>query len=179
MNDGICMLCKKGATCIRCGNLTLSYVFIDDGVYCSSCRMHVVLKSPATPFVALAGEEFDEFFCRWVDASLSVSLPNSVKGICFNLTNVYDNEYAVEMIGASRFDSNDPDWGCDEAWEASPRQIDVPSGQFGTGWEECLEGMSKLILEYLASGAKSEILKSVQGIGVGFVDGDLRVLWQN
>lgn len=178
LNDGICMLCKKGVKCIRCGNLTLSYVLIDGGVFCSSCKMYVVPKILAPPFLALAGEKFSGFFCRWVDTSLSASLPNAVKGICFNLTNVYDNEYAVEMIGASRFDSNDPDWGCDEAWEAMPRQIDIPSGQFGKGWEECLEGISKLILEYLASGAKSQVLKSVQGIGVRFVDGDLHVLWQ-
>jgi hypothetical protein len=117
-------------------------------------------------------------FFKWLDVALPSSLPRGVQAFSFNLTNVYGNEYEIEVIGASRFDESSPDWACDEVWEPMPRQIEVPSGALGTKWEDVLQSASKLVLDYLASGAKKDILEAGRAVAIGFVDGQLHILWR-
>ena len=121
---------------------------------------------------------FSTTFSDWLDRALPATQPPTVKAFSFNLTNVYGKEYAVEVVGASRFDESNPDWACDEVWSPTPRQIDIPSGALGTEWEDVLPAASKLVLEYLASGARKDVLKSSEAVGIGFVDGDLHILWR-
>ncbi|MDX6766531.1 MAG: hypothetical protein SFU85_07050 [Candidatus Methylacidiphilales bacterium] len=118
---------------------------------------------------------FDDTFAQWLDTSLSLSPPDQVNGFSFNLTNIQGDRFAIELIGASRFDEQDPDWACDELWQATPRQIEIPAGALGTNWTDVLEGSKQLIARYLNSGKQNNILKAAEGIAVGFVDGDLIV----
>ncbi len=121
--------------------------------------------------------KFHSTFSKWLDQAIPAALPKEVRAFSFNLINVYGKEYAIEVIGAERFDANDPDWRCDEIWEPSPRMIDIPSGALGVDWEDVLEAASKLVLGYLEVGAKKDTLKSSHAIGIGFVDGDPYLLW--
>lgn len=121
---------------------------------------------------------FAEIFSDWLDRALPASLPSGVRAFSFNLTNVYEKEYAIEVIGASSFDAANPDWACDETWQPVPRQIEIPSGALGMEWEDVQDSASKLVLEYLATGAKRNVLQSSEAVGIGFVDGDLHLLWR-
>jgi hypothetical protein len=38
--------------------------------------------------------------------------------------------------------------------------------------------MKTVVTEYLAEGEKRDALKTTEGIDIGFVDGDLEILWR-
>lgn len=48
-----------------------------------------------------------------------------------------------------------------------------------TGWENILEDIKAGLNKYLADGSRADILKSRQGVGLGFVDGDVEILYVN
>ena len=139
--------------------------------------MFSILQSPS--------QKFETRFHKWLDKSLSKNVPASVKGFAFNLfqypwINKTGPKYGVELIGADRFDENDSDWACNEVFEGSPRSHKIPIEFSGEDWEQCLRKVSRLISNYINSSANGvEALTSVQGIGVGFVGGDLQLLKNN
>ncbi len=94
------------------------------------------------------------------------------------MTNVYGQEYEIEIIGTDTFDEENEDWACEETWEPNQRSLEVPSGELGTHWEEVLENAKMLVAEYLNTGSKAGMLKSTEGIGIGFVDGNMELLWK-
>ena len=109
----------------------------------------------------------------WLSSSLKEKEMDEVKAFSFNLI---DNggDFSVELIGASEFSEDDPDWACEEIWEANPRAIDIPEGIHENNWEKCLENMKRMISDFLDSGdLNAQALKEIEGIGIGFVDGDM------
>ena len=44
-------------------------------------------------------------------------------------------------------------------------------------WDEALNYMVSQLKQYLSNGKYAELLKSKTGVGVGFVDGDLEILY--
>lgn len=50
-------------------------------------------------------------------------------------------------------------------------------GEEGT-WEEILEEVITKIKKYIETGKYAEQMKSYEGIGVGFVDGDITIVYQ-
>jgi hypothetical protein len=127
--------------------------------------------------------DFEKKFEDWLDKSLEVEIPIEVKGFSFNLDeSAYEEgyEFGVEIIGAKRFDLNDEDWACDEIWKPKQRKIFIPISYSGENWEECLEKMKNLVLKILELDKSSaQKLKSREGIGIGFVDGNLEIIWKN
>ena len=65
-----------------------------------------------------------------------------------------------------------------KCWEPKSRQLGLPLKECGTNWEECLKVMKTVVTEYLAEGEKRDALKTTEGIDIGFVDGDLEILWR-
>lgn len=119
---------------------------------------------------------FEQKFREWANRSLAEEIPSKVKAFSFNL---YETgaEFAVELIGAGSFDADDSDWACDEVFEPIQRQLPIPVAFSGREWEQCLQSMRKLVSVYLDSnepGAK--VLRKAQGVGIGFVDGDMHLL---
>lgn len=125
---------------------------------------------------------FEFHFKRWLEESLEPQIPETVKAFSFNLDeSAYEDgyEFGIELIGAERFDPNDENWACDEIWEPSQRKIFIPVSYSGQTWEECLTRMKKLVVKFLESGSPAaKKLKSSEGVGIGFVDGDLELVWQ-
>jgi hypothetical protein len=119
---------------------------------------------------------FEQAFREWANRSLTEKIPAEVKAFSFNL---YETgvDFGVELIGASHFDVSDSDWACDEVFEPSQRRLEIPLAFSGEKWEQCLDNMRKLVSSYLNSnepGAK--VLNQAQGVGIGFVDGELHLL---
>ena len=115
-----------------------------------------------------------ETFEKWLNDTLSQSIPAEVKAFCFNIYDDGDNTWSVEVVGCSSFDENDADWACDEVFD----NRDEPFA-----WEEkapasqILAGVKVMILQFMESGEKADVLKAYSGIGVGFVDDDLELLY--
>lgn len=126
--------------------------------------------------------DFENNFVSWLSNSLSQEIPDSVRAFSFNLYEpalVNDVKFGIELIGAESFDEHDSDWACEEVWEPATRSIDIPLSYSSESWETCLERVKALVMKHLSTDAVYSMkLKSKQGVGVGFVDGDLEMVWK-
>ncbi|MBR3354727.1 MAG: hypothetical protein IKG47_05145 [Oscillospiraceae bacterium] len=112
----------------------------------------------------------------WLDNVLNTEIPDDTKGFIFNLYDDGDDNWSMEVVATSRFDENDPDWGCDELDDFGTR--DEPfSWEEHEGWETIQDKCSEIIAEYLSDGEFAGVLKQAEGVGVGFVDGELEVVY--
>ena len=115
-------------------------------------------------------------FEAWLDAALEADMPEDIAAFNFNLYEDGDNLWSIELIGASRFDPEDPDWACDEVFT---NREDPLSWSAETDWEEVLETMTEYVEKYLIEGSYASILKSSEAVGIGFVDGDITIVYVN
>ena len=121
--------------------------------------------------------DFAEILSSWITTALKGRDLNPVKGLAFNLMEPGSGGFGVELIGSPTFSEDDPDWPCREIFVAYPRSITIPPEVHGGSWQSCLEAMTITLSEVLQSDSEtSSLLKLADGIGVGFVDGDLLVI---
>lgn len=114
-------------------------------------------------------------FIIWLDKILEEELPKGIKAICFNLYENANNKWSIEFVGASSFDEEDQDWACDEVFTTrdNPFVIEKESD-----WNIILDLFTNKINDYLKNGKHSDKLKNYLAIGIGFVDGDLDILYK-
>lgn len=115
-------------------------------------------------------------FEKWLDSIFTNKLDFKVIALNFNIYET-PNSYAIELIGSDEFDEEDEDWACDAIF-SSDDVFEIEKSIF-LNWKSALEGISELIKEYLNKGNNSNYIKSFKGIGVGFVDGDIDILYTN
>ena len=117
---------------------------------------------------------------EWLDDVLGdiseTGIPNEVIAFGFNL--YYDGDYnwSMELIGTLKFDINDGDWLCNEVTDFDTRDAPFQWRQKAE-WKEILSDIVRILKKYLDSGRYSDVLKAKSGIGVGFVDGDVEILY--
>lgn len=111
----------------------------------------------------------------WINHVLEELLPEEVTAIAFNLYEDGNDQWSIEMVGTTSFDIEDPDWACDEVFDT---RDDLQSWVQKADWEEILQETIDKIKKYIETGKYSEKLKAYQGVGVGFVDGDLVIVYQ-
>jgi len=111
----------------------------------------------------------------WIDKVLDTDIPDDVVAFCFNLYEEGGETWSMELIGSSRFDSEDPDWPCDEITDFGSRK-NLYEWEMDCSWEDVLTHVVNELKEYLENGKYAKLLKSRSGVGVGFVDGDLEIL---
>lgn len=122
---------------------------------------------------------FPEQFEAWLSTALAQDIPAEVVAYSFNLFEYASCDYGMELIGASEFDPSDADWVCEEVWQPEPRMLDIPADFCSADWASCLRDARALLLSVLDKpGAISARLKASQAVAIGFVDGDLDVIWQ-
>jgi hypothetical protein len=126
--------------------------------------------------------DFEATFTQWLESCGAEAIPTTVQGFSFNLFEPAGEtgvKFGIELVGADRFDEDDPDWACDEVWSPKARRLPIPVDYSGTTWDQCLQTMKTLVLKQLkADTPMARRLKMVQGIGIGFVDGDMEVIWK-
>lgn len=111
----------------------------------------------------------------WLDMVFSINIPDDVVSICFNLYEDGDGSWSMEVVGCSSFDSDDSDWACDEVTDFGTR--DEPfTWTEDSIWEKVLSDITRLLYQYIQEGSASEYLQSLDGVAVGFADGDLNIL---
>ena len=124
--------------------------------------------------------DFDEYFRTWLAEALNTTVPDSVNAFCFNLYQSPSDEFpfSIELIGSPFFDAEDDDWACEDIWQAMPRTIAIPEEFSSRLWEKCLERVKALVLKILQDDSSGRILRNGEGVGVGFVNGDLHIVWR-
>ena len=115
-----------------------------------------------------------EDFKIWVEKYL-VDLPEDTVAINFNL---YEGEdaYSIQLIATDEFDEEDEDWACEEIFSTEDDLFVVPMTEDIESWEDALVYIKGMIEKYLKISNCKDILENLQGIGVGFVDGDIELL---
>ena len=115
-------------------------------------------------------------FEAWLDAALEADMPEDIAAFNFNLYEDGDNLWSIELIGASRFDHEDPDWACDEIFT---NREDPLSWSAEVDWQDIQETMTQYVEKYLIEGSGASILKNSEAVGIGFVDGDITIVYVN
>lgn len=114
-------------------------------------------------------------FFEWLDAILKNELSGDIKAINFNLYEDAGNKWSIELVGTASFDKDDDDWACDEVFTTRDDPFVVKSKN---DWKSMEEFFIGLVNEYLSAGKYADKLKEYQAIGIGFVDGDLHILYE-
>ena len=114
----------------------------------------------------------------WLDDVFSREIPDGVVSVCFNLYEDGENFWSLEVVGCSSFDSEDPDWACDEVTDLETREEPFEWTENAI-WEQVLADVTKLLYQYIQEGKASAYLNSLKGVAVGFADGDLNILVEN
>ncbi len=114
----------------------------------------------------------------WIDDVLNIDIPDEVMAFCFNLYEEGNGSWSMELIGSERFDLEDEDWACDEVTDFRSRQKPY-EWEADYTWEEALAYMFNALTDYLENGKYANLLKSRTGVGVGFVDGNIKILHSN
>lgn len=113
----------------------------------------------------------------WINSLQLHDLSEDVVAFCFNLYDGCDGEnWSMELIGASCFDEGNEDWACDEVADFNSRNPDF-KWKKNAQWDEILGDMVALLSRYLGEGQFAQTLKSRTAVAVGFVDGDLEILF--
>jgi hypothetical protein len=115
-------------------------------------------------------------FFAWVDEALNQPIPKNTVAYHFNLYEGTDSVH-VQLVGTETFDAENEYWPGGETFSTGEHIFEVPFNVAGVVWEEWLESLKELISAYIANGSNSTQLRNSQGVGVGFVDGDMYILW--
>ena len=137
--------------------------------------MHSLIAKDIRELVeAMDKMKYVEEFKVWVEKYL-IDLPENAAAINFNL---YEGEepYSVQLIAADAFDEKDEDWACEEIFSTEDDLFVIPMAEGIEDLEDALVYIKSLIEEYLKISSYKSILKNLQGIGVGFVDGNVELL---
>lgn len=122
---------------------------------------------------------FDEI-SAWLDDVLEdiseTDILNEIIAFGFNLYDNGDDNWSMELIGTSEFDADDEDWLCNEVTDFGTRNNSFQWYKKAK-WEEILNDVICLLKRYLESGKYADVLKAKLGIGVGFVDGNVEIIY--
>lgn len=115
---------------------------------------------------------------EWLNNVLEQEIPPETVAFCFNLYEDGSNSWSMELVGTEDFDANpdNSDWACEEVTDFDTR--DNPfSWEEDAEWDEVLEDVIAALKQYLNNGLHADVLKAYAGVGVGFVDGDMEILY--
>ncbi len=128
--------------------------------------------------------EIYEQFEIWMNDLLEQNtMPEDTAAFCFNLYDESEDDgehiYGVQLIASDRFDSEDGDWPCDEVWSSGEDIFCIDtSDEKDTGWQRAQDLVGEMVKEYLENGTHRRILQNTKAVGIGFVDGELDLIWQ-
>lgn len=113
----------------------------------------------------------------WINQLALTEIPENVAAFYFNLYDkCNDLDWEMELLGTSWFDLEDEDWGCDEVTDFESREAPF-LWQRAANWDVVLDEVIAALKEYLENGKYADVLKSKEGVGVAFDDGDIHILY--
>lgn len=115
-------------------------------------------------------------FNAWVDRILREHVATPAVAYNFNLYE-HEQEFAIQLIGARLFDRTDSDWACDEVFSSGEDLFELPHTVVGKDWQNGLRYAKALVDRYLETGTEAPRLKASRAVGVGFVSGDLELVY--
>ncbi len=117
-------------------------------------------------------------FSKWLDEVLSEGIPaeTAAAQLCLYEESIGEHTWAIQFTCSDCFDPEDSDWACYEVFTTGEELFIWDDDE---KWEDAQRTAEELMKKYLDSGRYSLTLKALHGIGVGFADGDLELVYQN
>ena len=118
-------------------------------------------------------------FSSWLDNAMSSGIPEESAAAYFCLYWEHgEHLWAVQLICTDDFNPDDDtgDWACYDVFTTGE---DLFRWDTDMEWYDAQNTAEKLIEKYLSEGKYRETLKALHGVGVGFDDGDVTILYQN
>lgn len=117
-----------------------------------------------------------EFFEAWLNKYLISGISSDVQAMNFNLyeSSETDEDFDVQLIGASGYDHDDPDWACNAIFSTGEDLCRIKA----IDWEECQQIVIAYVKKYLSTGKYAKNILNLQAVTVGFVDGDLEIIFE-
>ena len=109
---------------------------------------------------------------KWIDDAFENYIPEEINVINFELREYDDNYWSIEMIRKNNLEE-DSDYAYDKVFKKEFR-----SWMQKATWEEILDEVITKTTKYINNGRFSEKVKSYEEIGVGFIDGDLTIVYK-
>lgn len=119
-----------------------------------------------------------KLFANWLNQVLNQDIPKGIKAFNFNLYEGAGDTYDIELIGSDEFDEDDYDWACTDYFTSSEDIYYIKKTAEIEDWEQGLNYITMLVERYLDEGENAHILKNASAIGIGFVDGDIDILYR-
>ena len=126
-------------------------------------------------FNRLNADKINKDFFVWMNSILKNELNSEVKAINFNLYEDAGNKWSIELVGTFSFDKDNEDWACDEVFAARDNPFVI---ERKSDWKSMERVFIDLVNSYLSSGKYAGKLKEYMAVGIGFVDGDLHILYE-
>jgi hypothetical protein len=118
-------------------------------------------------------------FSKWLDGILEKKLPKTVIAINFNLYEGSEQTYDVQLVGSDNFDEDDPDWPCGAVYSSEEDLYFIQRTENIEDWEQGLLFITELVKKYFKVGKYAEKLKNYKVVGIGFVSGDIDILYRS
>ena len=116
----------------------------------------------------------------WLNAILQQVVPAEIVGVNFNLYEDFEpggeKSWSMELVGTGSFDKEDEDWACDEVCDFGTRETPF-CWRENAEWDMILEKIVQILRKYMSEGLFAGKLKQCDGVGVGFVDGNIEILY--
>lgn len=121
--------------------------------------------------------EFYRSFDKWLNGILERGIKDGTVAVNFNIYEL-ESGYDLQIVGCDRFDPEDEDWACYDLWSSEDDYFNLKSGGDILDWEDALDYFTDLVNGYLRNGEYKEQLKSLLAVSIGFVDGELEILYE-
>lgn len=120
-------------------------------------------------------------FAKWLDGVFEKEIPDDVVALSFNIYEEWSDrmDRSVVVVGTSSFDKDDQDWACDETTDFGTRDNLfwwIKSTE-DTTYENVEREVEEALLRYLEVGRHADKLKALRGVGTGFVDDALHLVY--
>lgn len=116
-------------------------------------------------------------FNNWLDSILCNNpLPSNTMAVNFNLYDISNKTYDIQLIASNLYDENDDDWACEEIYSSKENCFYLSKEEYKDN-ELAIECVIELVAEYLNNGKYSNILKTGIAVTCGFVDDNLECIW--
>lgn len=116
-------------------------------------------------------------FSDWVSDVL-VDIPEETVAFVFNIYEEND-VYMIDITGTSVFDPNKDEWTDEINWDSGEELFIIPKEKFDGDWEDIHDALAEALEALIeVKGELSDALCDSDGVAIGFIDGDLEIIWQ-
>ena len=117
-------------------------------------------------------------FSDWVSDVL-IDIPDETLAFVFNIYEE-DDAYLVDITGTASFNAEDESWTENINWDSGDELFIIRTEKFEGDWEEIHDSIAEALEALIElDGELADTLCDSDAVAVGFIDGDLEIIWQD